>query len=197
MLASGVTLYFIRHGETDWNACGRYQGQIDIPLNAKGRGQAARNGETLGGILKNTAGTLDFVSSPLLRTTQTMQIARQAMGLDPLDYRTDDRLQEIAYGHWEGELWSELPVKDAEGFEARRRDTWGWQPRGGESYRMLSERVSGWLVGVSRDTVVVSHGGVSRAMRGLALGLTPATIPFLEVPQDQVLVIRDGAMSWR
>ena len=196
MLNKDVTLYFIRHGETDWNAIGRYQGQRDIPLNAKGRGQAARNGEVLGGVLQGNAARFDFVASPLVRTRQTMQIGRQAMALDPLVFRTDDRLKEIDYGAWEGELWSELPVKDPEGFAARKLDTWGWQPPGGESYRMLSDRIAGWLGDVARDTVVVSHGGVSRVLRGLVLQLGPAEVPFLEVPQDKVLMIRNGATSW-
>ena len=71
--------------------------------------------------------------------------------LPPPGYRTDDRLSEIHYGHWEGELWTELPAKDPEGFAAREADRWGWQPRGGESYRALSERVARWLGEIDRD----------------------------------------------
>jgi broad specificity phosphatase PhoE len=196
MLKSGVTLYFVRHGETDWNAAQRYQGRRDIPLNAKGREQAARNGRALAGVLGARAAGLDYVASPLLRAFETMQILRSAMGLPRDAFRTDTRLSEVHYGHWEGHYWADLPQTDPEGFAARKADTWGWQPAGGESYRMLSERVAGWLADVERDTVVASHGGVSRVLRGLVMGLEQARIPVLEVPQDKVLVIRDDSARW-
>ncbi|MGE0699308.1 MAG: histidine phosphatase family protein [Hyphomicrobiaceae bacterium] len=196
MLREGVTLYFLRHGETDWNAVQRYQGQTDIPLNALGREQAARNGRTLGALLGDRAPTLDYVASPLARASETMRIARSMMGLDPEAFHRDDRLKEQHYGHWEGQLWQELPVTDPEGFAARNLDKWGWCPRGGESYRMLSERIAGWLAGVERDTIVASHGAVSRALRGLVLGLAGPEVTELEVPQDRVLVLAAGRMRW-
>jgi probable phosphoglycerate mutase len=196
MLKPGVTLYFVRHGETDWNAAQRYQGRRDIPLNAKGREQALRNGRALAEVLGARAAGLDFVSSPLLRAFETMQIARSALGLPRDAFRTDERLSEVHYGHWEGHYWADLPQTDPAGFAARKADTWGWQPTGGESYRMLSERVAGWLADVERDIVVASHGGVSRVLRGLVMGLEQPRIPVLEVPQDKVLVIRDGSARW-
>lgn len=196
MLAPGITLYFVRHGETDWNAVQRYQGQTDIPLNAKGRGQAARNGQVLGRHLGPAAAGLDFVASPLSRASETMAIVRREMGLAPDDFRREDRLKEQNYGHWEGELWSELPRIDPEGFAARERDKWGWQPRGGESYAMLSQRIAGWLGEVRSDSIVASHGAVSRALRGLVLALPIDGIAQLEVPQDKVMVLRDGTLAW-
>ena len=196
MLRPGVTIYFVRHGETDWNLAQRYQGQRDIPLNATGRAQAARNGRTLALTLGREVGALDYVSSPLVRARETMEIMRREIGLPPDGYRTDDRLREIDYGHWEGELWGELSVKDPQGFAAREADRWGWQPRGGESYRALSERVAGWLGEVERDVVVAAHGGVMRVLCGLSGGLEPAEIFRLDVPQDKVLVIESGRTCW-
>jgi probable phosphoglycerate mutase len=196
MLKSGVTLYFVRHGETDWNVAKRYQGRRDIPLNERGRAQARRNGRMLAELVGSRAASLDHVASPLARARETMEIMRAELRLDPKGYRTDERLAEIAYGHWEGRLWSELPHTDPEGFAARRADTWGWQPIGGESYRMLSERVALWLREVDRDTVVASHGGVSKALRGLVLQLANAEIPHLDVPQDKVLVATAGSIRW-
>ena len=116
--------------------------------------------------------------------------------MPPDGYRTDDRLREIDYGHWEGELWGELSVKDPQGFAAREADKWGWQPRGGESYRALSERVAGWLDEIERDVVVAAHGGVMRVLCGLSGGLEPAEIFRLDVPQDKVLVIEAGRTHW-
>jgi probable phosphoglycerate mutase len=196
MLAAGVTLYFVRHGETDWNLAQRYQGQRDIPLNDTGRVQARRNGTVLRDLLGGQTRTIDYVASPLLRARETMEIIRRELGLAPDDYRTDDRLQEIDYGHWAGQLWNELPVTDAEGFAARRADPWNWRPNDGESYRMLSDRIALWLGEVERDAVVVAHGGVSRVLRGLVLGLASDRIPHLEVPQDKVLLVKAGSARW-
>lgn len=196
MLKPGVTLYFIRHGETDWNRDRRYQGQMDIPLNATGREQAARNGRVLAATLGARAAGLDYVASPLERARETMQIVRGELGLAPDAYRTDDRLKEVHYGHWEGQLQDELRTSDPEGFAARDLDAWGWRPRGGESYEVMSRRVAGWLEEVTRDTVVVAHGGVSRALRWLVLDMSPLQVPTLPVPQDQILVVAAGAASW-
>jgi probable phosphoglycerate mutase len=196
MLAAGVTLYFVRHGETDWNVAKRYQGQRDIPLNPNGRVQAGLNGRTLLDRLGADTASLDYVSSPLLRARETMEIMRRELSLPPGDYRLDPRLSEIDYGHWEGQLWNELPTIDPAGFAARKSDMWSWQPKGGESYRMLSERVAGWLAAIDRDAIVASHGGVSRVLRGLILSLKPPEIFALDVPQDKVLVVRAGSVRW-
>lgn len=196
MLKHDVTLYFVRHGETDWNKALRYQGQKDIPLNDTGRAQAEDNGRRLRAALGSDAAALDFVSSPLLRTRETMEIVRTAMGLPRESYRQDPRLAEISYGHWEGQLWSELPTIDPEGFAARQADFWGWQPSGGESYAMLSDRIAGWLESVDQTAIVVAHGGVMRVLRGLVEGLAPEAIQALPVPQDKVLILQGDSAGW-
>lgn len=196
MLRPGVTLYFVRHGETDWNLTRRYQGQRDIPLNATGRAQAERNGRILRAALGDRCGELDYVSSPLGRARETMQILRGELGLPPDAFRTDDRLKEVHYGHWEGQLQDELQAVDPEGFAARGRNAWDWQPHGGESYSALSERVDRWLTDMRRDAVVVAHGGVSRVLRKIVLDLPTVEVPFLPVPQDKVLVIKAGSAAW-
>ena len=196
MLQSGVTIYFIRHGQTDWNAVQRYQGQTDIPLNERGRTEAARNGRVLKDHFAGSTASIDYVASPLSRASETMRIMRGVLDMPPDDFRRDDRLREQSYGHWEGQLWSELPRLDPEGFAARQVDKWGWQPRGGESYAMLSDRIAGWLADVREDCVVASHGAVSRALRGLVLSLDRAAITDLEVPQDRIMVLRRGTIEW-
>lgn len=196
MLKPGLTLYFLRHGETEWNRLQRYQGQQDIPLNATGREQASRNGRTLAAALGASAADLDFVASPLQRARETMELARESMGLPRHDYRQDPRLAEICYGHWEGQLWSDLPKLDPEGYTARLSDFWGWQPKNGESYAMLSDRVALWLQDVDRSGVVVAHGGVMRVLRGLVESLAPEAIQALPVPQDKVLILEGDTVRW-
>ncbi|BCP52530.1 phosphoglycerate mutase [Kaistia sp. 32K] len=187
-------LVFIRHGETDWNAEGRFQGQRDIPLNARGRIQAQRNGRVLLERMPEAAG-FDFVASPLERTRQTMEIARGAMGLDPSAYRLDPILKEITFGDWEGFTAPELEARWPEQVVAREGDKWGFVPPAGESYEMLSVRIGQWLESLDTDTVVVSHGGVCRVLRGLLLGLDKDTTPNLDVPQDRIFVW-NGAAHW-
>jgi len=195
-IAAGVTLVFIRHGETDWNAEARLQGQRDIPLNDTGRAQARRNGTVLARDMPDAAG-FDFVASPLGRAHETMILLRGAMGLGASGFRTDPALIEITFGVWEGFTLAEI---DADGsVEARRRqaDKWGYVPPRGESYAMLSERVIRWLGTIDRDTVAVSHGAVGRVVQGLLLGIDPEEVPNLPIPQDRMFVYRDGGHEWR
>jgi probable phosphoglycerate mutase len=194
-MRAGVTIYFLRHGETDWNAQARYQGQADVPMNETGRAQARRNGEALRQLLPDIA-QADFVASPLQRARETMRIVRAALELDPDAFQVDERLKEAHYGDWQGTLLADLPRLDAAGIEARTRDPFRWRPQGGESYEDLMARTLPWLDGVARDTVVVSHGGVSRVLRGQILGLDVATVPGLDVPQDRVLVLRRDGIDW-
>jgi broad specificity phosphatase PhoE len=195
ILKPGVTLYLIRHGETDWNLAQRYQGQRDIPLNDTGRTQARRNGRVLMSLLPQIAAA-DFVSSPLTRAIGTMELLRSEMGLDPNVFRRDEQLLELNYGHWEGHLASTLPEFDPEGVAAKAVDPFAWRPRGGESYADLMLRTNAWLRTITRDTVAITHGGVSRVARGAILNLNTRDVPTLEAPQDKILVLRAGEMSW-
>lgn len=195
LLASGITLYVVRHGQTDWNAVGRYQGHADTDLNDTGRAQARRNALALREACPGFS-RLEFVASPLRRTRQTIEEMLSLLGLDPAAYISDDRLREIHYGHWEGQRAVDLPRTDPEGLEARRLDPVNWRPRGGETYVEMKARTDAWLSTVSRDTLVVTHGGPSRTLRGTLLDLDPPSVPLLDVPQDRVLVLTADGMRW-
>jgi broad specificity phosphatase PhoE len=193
------TIYFVRHGQTDWNAERRMQGQIDIPLNDIGRGQAGRNGVALAGRLAAdglSPHAIDYVASPLSRASETMAILRGKLGLAPDGYRTDPRLMEMGYGSWEGETWPRLKTSRPPEIEAWLADVWNLAPPGGESYSMVMDRVVACVSELERPVVVVAHGGVMRVLRGHHLKLAPGAMTRLDVPQDKVLVLRDGRESW-
>jgi len=87
-------LFFIRHGETDWNSEGRLQGQRDIPLNDLGRVQAEEAGIILQGLHPHPE-DMDWWVSPLARTRETAERVRTAMGLHPTYYKMDERLKTL------------------------------------------------------------------------------------------------------
>lgn len=190
-------LVFVRHGETDWNAVGRLQGQQDIALNARGRDQAAAVGRALRkayGVQALAAHA--FVASPMLRTRETMEIARAAMTLPPRDYALDDRLKELTFGGWEGLTWREVQERDPDGAARRERDKWRFTPPGGESYADLCARVAPWLAALDRPTVVVSHGGVARAALHLATGMDADEAAMAPIAQGRAIVIEEGRARW-
>ena len=190
-------IYFIRHGQTDWNAERRIQGHLDAPLNDTGRGQAARNGRVLAGVIGDP-NAFEYVSSPLIRASETMEIVRRALRLDPTGYRTDLRLREFNLGDWQGLRAPDIDRDFPDLIAQREADPWNFCPpgEGAESYAMLSVRVLDWLAGARCDTVVTAHGGVMRCLRAHFAPMDFALLPKLESPQDKVLRIADGALSW-
>lgn len=191
-------IYFIRHGQTDWNAEGRLQGQRDIALNAEGLRQAQAVAARLADVAGPDVSAMDFAASPLSRTRSTMEILRTALHLSPDDYRLDPRLMEISFGSWEGSTWSEIRRWDPAGAIARDRDRWGYRPPGGtgESYAMLAERVSPAVTGLARPTVIVAHGGVARAILVILGYLSIRDAPRIGIRQGSVLVLDRAGWRW-
>ncbi|HXL13852.1 MAG TPA: histidine phosphatase family protein [Bradyrhizobium sp.] len=193
------TIYYIRHGETEWNAQGRLQGVRDIPLNDLGRKQAVAAGGILAELFKRDGRSdvsLPFVASPLVRARSTMELVREALKLPPSDYATDDRLREIGYGQWEGSTLDEVRQADPDLFAARERDKWTVPPPGGESYVSVQARISDWYGQRKTDTVAVAHGGTARALM-VALGFaTPEKAANLTIEQGVVYVFGDGVAKY-
>lgn len=187
-------VYFVRHGQTDWNAEARFQGTRDIPLNDKGRGQARHNGATLKGLVDPES--VNFIASPLMRTRETMEIIRAEMGLEPHAYQTDDRLKELSFGDWEGRTVTELEETQADLWVARQTDKWFFRPPQGESYQDLADRLRSWVNEIDGPLVVVSHGGVNRGLRFLLSDHDNETLANALIPQDKVMIIEDGVVSW-
>jgi probable phosphoglycerate mutase len=192
-----VTTYIIRHGQTDWNVEYRLQGQRDIPLNDTGRLQAANNGVKL----KHIAGDLSgyaFVSSPLQRARESMELIRTAAGLEADGYAIDERLKEISFGNWEGWTNAEIAATRPGKIEERYADKWDFVPPGqnAESYEILSWRVSSWLKDIDGPTVAVCHGGVIRCVFKLTGTLSKQAAADLDIPQDKILHYADGKLEW-
>ncbi|MCO6419925.1 histidine phosphatase family protein [Siccirubricoccus sp. KC 17139] len=176
-----VGFWFLRHGETDWNAQGLSQGTTDIPLNSVGLAQAERAAKTLLGL----GPIATIVSSPLVRARVTAEIAAKALGLP---VAIDPGLREVEFGEQEGQ-----PMGDW-------YDDWiagSYTPAGAETFAALHDRA---VAAINRATakpgpvLVVAHGALMRALR-LAFGhepnvRTPNALPIWCAPP------KDGGRVW-
>ncbi|WP_206455441.1 histidine phosphatase family protein [Aurantimonas marina] len=191
-------LYLCRHGQTDWNAEGRLQGQEDVPLNALGRAQAKRNGRYLRNVLGKGARKFRFLSSPLSRAAETMRIIRSELGLDADDFATDGRLVELHFGDWQGSTIKEVRARDPEGIAARKAHKWNFVPPGpdAESYAMLAERVRPVFDALTEPTIVTAHGGVTRSFLNIYNDLATDEASHVGIPQDRILHYREAVVSW-
>jgi probable phosphoglycerate mutase len=125
-----------------------------------------------------------------------MELARDAMGLEPERYHLDPVLKELSFGAWEGLTWSEIEVKDAKALRMRRKDRWAFVPESGESYAMLADRLRPWLDGLSEHAFVISHGGVARVLMALIAGVPPAKAVGAPIIQGRALVFENGSCRW-
>lgn len=152
---SHTRLLVIRHGRTDWNATRRWQGRADVPLDQSGMEQAVEAALALG--------TFDAIwASPLQRAERTAQIIGEILGVGPVS--TDPRLVETDVGPWEGLNRDEVEA-GWPGFLAAQR-----RPDGFESYDDAAARVLEAFADIAAahrggEVLIVSHGGVMRAVR--------------------------------
>jgi broad specificity phosphatase PhoE len=191
-------LYYIRHGETDWNVEGRLQGRHDTALNAVGRRQALACADILRGLLvrdKRAPSDCAYVASPLKRARETMEIMRAALDLVRDDYRVDARLREITFGEWEGLTLRDVRARAPQALAERERDKWDFVPPGGESYAQVAVRMRDWYAALEGDTVVVAHGGTARALIAVLGVAASAKAPSMEIGQGIVYRFADGGMS--
>jgi len=191
-------LYYVRHGETEFNLQGRLQGRRDTVLNAHGRQQAAECGVVLRDLFardQRQAQDFKYISSPLKRARQTMEILRGVLGLAPLDYEIAPRLIEIAYGEWEGLTLPEIEARNTGVLTQRERDKWEFAPPGGESYQQLTARIDDWYRSLTSDVVVTAHGGGVRALMALFKILPEEEATHAQIAQGVVYVFSDGTLS--
>lgn len=157
-----MRILLARHGETDWNARGKVQGQSDIPLNGKGLEQARDLAERL---LARGERVERLWCSPQRRAAETAAVVGARLGLEP---ETAPGLQEISFGIWEGYSWPEVAEKWPEEYSGYRLDRLNTAPEGGECYRQMLERVLPVLKAIAagpEDTVLaVTHSGLIKGL---------------------------------
>jgi broad specificity phosphatase PhoE len=193
-----MRLYYIRHGLTDWNSAGRLQGHRDVPINPEGRAQAACSAAILCSLLARdgrAAVDLDYVSSPLVRARETMEIIRTKLDLPRSGYTIEPRLIEIGFGEWEGLTYAEVQQRDPDIVARREADKWQFQPPGGENYQQVAARVGTWHATLTRDTVVCAHGGTGRALVAVLGAAPPDQAVHREIDQGVVYIFEQNILT--
>jgi probable phosphoglycerate mutase len=166
----GARLLLVRHGETDWNRAGKFQGQIDVPLNDNGREQSRKAAE----FLKNIK--LDFaISSSMLRPKETAEIILQYHPDLKLELR--DELREISHGLWEGKFESEIESSYPGLLEEWKTSPETVQMPEGENLQEVWQRaIASWqniVQSVSGTGIVVAHDAINKAILCHLFGLEP------------------------
>ncbi len=161
-------LLILRHGETEWNRQGRWQGDLDSPLTPEGEAQARAMGDLLRD-LGVTPATHAFHTSPIRRARCTAALVLAAQGADEAVLIEDARLREISVGDWTGRTRDEIRATSGLAEDASFLDYYAAAP-GGESFAAIAHRVQAFLAGVTGPSVIVTHGITSRVIRALALG---------------------------
>lgn len=175
-------LFFVRHGQTEWNAIRRMQGQWNSDLNDLGRQQAETNGKFL-----ETLGIQHVVASPLDRTRQTAEIVNRYLNLE-ISY--DDRIMEWDCGDWSGHMWDEIHEKWPEEFKSWQEDQFNYRGPNCENYSDMIDRAQPFLSEISESKhdriAIVSHGMIGRVMVGILLGLSPAEMLDFHQPNNTI-----------
>ncbi len=168
LLGRGFRLLLVRHGETDWNVEGRWQGSSEVPLNGTGREQAARVAEEL------ALWPVDALySSPLGRSMDTARTIGQRLRLE---VRADDRLKEISLGQWEGMLSTRIAEEYPDLHRQWCLDPRPVRPPGGETLREVHDRVIAAVEGMADrhaggTVCLVTHKTAMVVLRCHYLGL--------------------------
>ena len=161
-------LYILRHGETEWNRAGRWQGRKDSPLTDRGVTQARSQGEMLADLALDP-GQVRFLTSPQGRARRTAEIVADVAGWTG-QILEDDRLVELDVGVWTGLSRDEMLAQVDLSPEAGFLSLYAMAP-GGENFELIIDRCRRVLEDLEGPAVIVTHGITSRFLRAVALGL--------------------------
>ncbi|HIP22648.1 MAG TPA: histidine phosphatase family protein [Rhodobacteraceae bacterium] len=175
-MAKFPELFILRHGQTEWNVLGKYQGHMDSPLTKLGLAQARSQGEILRAHVASRK--LQAYASPLLRAARTAEIALMPLGQQA---RLDSRLKEVSFGTREGKTRAEIAEID-ESSRVSKFERYFSDPKG-EDFQDIASRCRAFLESLSAPSILITHGITSRILRGLWLGIAPEAM--LELPVGQ------------
>lgn len=178
-------IWFLRHGQTEWNAERRIQGQLESRLSALGQSHARQQADLIAPILLQNP---TCFASPLGRAQQTADIA-----LAGTPFETDARLAEAHAGELQGMTLDEVATRfpDISAANPRHLDLFCAAPKG-EGFDSFHTRIHAFMKDLQGPSVVVAHGLLGQVMRGIALGLSRGQMAELSNEQGCIYLLEDG-----
>ncbi len=184
-------IYLCRHGQTEFNAIGRRQGQVDSNLTALGQTQAAAMGRRLAGL---NLPDFRIYASPLGRAHHSARLIAAELG-NP-EVTLDPRLKEIGMGSWDGKTDLEIDTAHPGLRASVPPEAWWFHSPDGETYAIFAARLKAALHDIQSDPIpvkiIVAHAVVSRVIRAQWAGLSEIDSHRLPVPQDAFFALSAG-----
>lgn len=182
-------LLLVRHGETEWNADGRFMGQLDIPMDPKGVAQVAAVSKRL--FSERPAA---IYTSNLSRAVDTALAIQSAIASLP-PVIEDARLSEMGFGDWQGRTYSEIKEADSERLTRWEADLLHEAPPGGETLEAFTDRVKAAYLDIcaahpDQCVIIAGHGGSLKALIVLGLGLAPEALRRLSLANGSLSELR-------
>lgn len=185
----GGMIYLLRHGETAWNAAGRFQGRQDTPLTSRGIEQSDGMGLRLAREMAGRENGFEIHVSPLGRARQTAAYIRRSLAL-PM--KEEPRLMEVTTGSWDGMTLYEIDMEYPGVLAGSTAFDWYFRSPDGETFAQACRRIEGWLSSLSTPVVAISHGLTGRLIRGIHCGLPEREMLALPVPQTGFYRLQQG-----
>lgn len=187
-------MYLIRHGETEFNVEGKFQGQSDSPLTEDGKDQIYQVARMLKMELGDDIHNWEIISSPLGRAMDSTKILCETLAYDLTKVQTDERLAEVSVGDWAGLYIEDIKAQWPRLLEGTNHYNWYFNSLGGERYADVEGRVKAFLESVKdkEKLIVVAHGVTSRIIRGLYQNLDKDEALSLEVAHETFFKLADG-----
>lgn len=187
-------MYLIRHGETEFNVEGKFQGQSNSPLTENGKDQIYQVARMLKMELGDDIHNWEIISSPLGRAMDSTKILCETLAYDLTKVQTDERLAEVSVGDWAGLYIEDIKAQWPRLLEGTNHYNWYFNSLGGERYANVEGRVKAFLESVKdkEKLIVVAHGVTSRIIRGLYQNLDKDEALSLEVAHETFFKLADG-----
>ena len=187
-----MSVYIIRHGQTEWNARGILQGQKNSNLTPLGKKQALSAAK----FLKDREDIIlaRIYLSPLKRVIDFWSLIKNELPERIIrSVNIEPRIQELRFGDWEGRTKDEIEKKYPEQYDKRKKNIWAYKPKNGESLIELKARIDAFLgdIDLNETNIIVTHEMASKVLRLKLLNLDSESINKLEHKNNVIYIVNE------